>query len=110
MFTRKQLEQRVDAYRDDQISRQEFHNWFEDNSFDAYGPDSEVREACVAIDTAFSEYLSGEVGEESLKDQLENALRPFALSRAYAKPVEIVIGTPRFKATSASFAKDLAVA
>ena len=35
---------------------------------------------CVAIDTAFSEYLFDNVGEDALKEELANAIRPFAVA------------------------------
>ncbi len=78
MFSLKELQRRFDAYKDDRISRVEFRDWFEANSYDAY-EDVVLRPVCVAIDTAFSEYLFDDIGEDALKQELANAIRPFAL-------------------------------
>lgn len=70
MFTLDELRERIEAYRDNRASRREFYDWFEAHSFDAYEK-AELREACVAVDSAFSEFFFDYIGEESLKEKLE---------------------------------------
>ena len=77
MFSLEQLQRKFDAYKDARISRVEFRDWFEANSYDAY-EDEALRPVCVAIDTAFSEYLFDDIGEHVLKQELANAILPFA--------------------------------
>jgi hypothetical protein len=77
MLSLKELQRRVDAYKDARTSHVEFRDWFEANSYDAY-EDEVLRPICVAIDTAFSEYLFDNIGEDVLKQELAKAVHPLA--------------------------------
>jgi hypothetical protein len=76
MFTLEQVREQIDAYRDARISRNELFDWFEAYSFDAY-EDENLRPICVAIDTAFSEFLYDGIEEGALRQELASAVRPF---------------------------------
>lgn len=75
MLSLEELQQRFDAYKDARISRVQFHDWFEANSYDAY-EDARLMGVCVAIDTAFSEYLFENIGEDALKQELASIVYP----------------------------------
>jgi hypothetical protein len=90
MFTLEELHQHVEAYRAASISRQEFHDWFEGKSFDAY-ENAQLHDVCVAVDTALSEYFYDGIGEDALKQELAAISRPSAQTVPEASPSAIVI-------------------
>jgi hypothetical protein len=59
------------------MSLADFADWFEDGSSAAYD-NADLREAWIAVDAAFSAYHYDNIGENALKAELENAIRPFA--------------------------------
>ena len=77
MLTLDELSQNVAAYQQQRMSLEDFENWFEDNSSGAYEVPG-LREACTAVDAALSEYYYDHIGEDALKAELANAVRPFA--------------------------------
>lgn len=76
MLTREELEQKIAAYRRDQISFSEFDNWFEANSLGAYA-DPSVSDLCASVDMALARYYFDHVAEDVVKDELANAIFPF---------------------------------
>jgi hypothetical protein len=77
MFTAEELADHVAAYCSERISLKQFEDWFEANSAGAYDvPD--LLEKCAAIDAAFSQYYFDHIGESALREELANAIRPFA--------------------------------
>jgi len=73
MLTLNELSEQVAAYRNDRLSFSEFENWFEDDSAGAYDV-PEVRDACIAVDAALSQYHFDGIGESALKAELGNAI------------------------------------
>jgi len=60
----------------------------------------EVRSLCSSIMLPFAELSRGHRDEVSFRQELANAILPFVQWRVYAKPIEIEIGTPRYRASS----------
>jgi hypothetical protein len=91
MFALNELREHIDAYVSGaRPSLSELYDWFEENSFDAY-EDQSLREACVALDTAFSEYFFDGIAEEVLKVELAKAVRPFV--SALHRLIDYLAGT-----------------
>ena len=74
----------------------------------------DARNLCSAIILPFAELSRGDRNEASFRQGLENAIRPFVHpevhARVYARPIEIEVGTPRYRATSAESLEVSAVA
>jgi hypothetical protein len=102
MLTLQDLSKNVAAYRDDRMALADFADWFEDNSSGAYEI-ADLREACIAVDAAFSEYYFDHIGEAALKLELANAVRPFARVQRRPQVVRPMLDIPNpWKRTGSS--------
>jgi hypothetical protein len=77
MLTLNSLSLHIEEYRNGGISLDDFEDWFRDNSRGAYRV-PEVSEACASVEAAFSRYYFQGVGEDALRMELANTIRPFA--------------------------------
>lgn len=80
MFTAHELSQQIAAYRDGRISRDSFEDWFRTNSRGAYRANPSLSEAAASVEAAFSQYRFQGMDEQSLLNELANAIRPFRIS------------------------------
>ena len=76
MFNLEQLAPQINAYKNGMIPHSVFVNWFEDNSVGAYEV-PELKQVCIAVDAALSEFHFDSLNEDHLKMELENAIRAF---------------------------------
>jgi hypothetical protein len=72
MLTLDELSERVSAYSAGSLSFAEFENWFEDNSAGAYDV-ADLRNTCIAVDAALSQYHFDGIEESALKAELTKA-------------------------------------
>ena len=93
------LSQAIIAYRGGSLPLDAFEDWFRTSSRGMFGESTAVLEACLDVEAAFSMLRFGGTIAE-FQEELANAIRPFV----YADPIEVVVGIPRVKPTSASFA------
>jgi hypothetical protein len=77
MITVDELLQKAHEYQRKRMSLEQFEDWFESASTDAYDV-PELRELCVAVDGALAGYHYDYIGETSFRQELAAALRPFA--------------------------------
>jgi hypothetical protein len=94
------LSQAISAYRDGDMTLDSFEDWFRDDSRGMFGESPEVLEACLAIEAAFS-MLRYSGDRSAFRQELANVVSPSVFS-AYGEPIEIVVGKPQFRATSAN--------
>jgi hypothetical protein len=84
MLTADELLRKAEDYRQMRISLEEFEDWFEDNSAEAY-EDSDLKELWAAVDGALAEYHYDYIGEAAFREELEAAVHPFALDAIPAR-------------------------
>jgi len=82
------LENAVKDYRSGKLSLDAFEQWFRDNSRGMFGESGDVLEACLAIESAFSLLRFDDVSEDEFREELAEAIRPFA-SRAVENLAQI---------------------
>jgi hypothetical protein len=92
MFSLDELLQQVEAYQYKRLSLKDLERWFEDN-FDDVDASEDSRKLRLAIDAALAEYHFDHVGENIVREELAEAIRPFCYEvRVYAQPIELVCG------------------
>jgi hypothetical protein len=74
----KDLSLAVDKYRHRQMSLDQFADWFRGVSRRKFAESEEVRNAILEIDSAFSRLDFDGIGETKFRQELANAIRPFA--------------------------------
>lgn len=85
MFTAEELLRKIGACENGSESFQNFVDWFEGNCNGAY--EGELRDACIAIDAAISEYHYDNVAEQALVEELATAIHSFV----HSEPVVTVV-------------------
>jgi hypothetical protein len=105
-----EIRQRLLEWLDGSISLRQFEDWFVPATWNAHRENNPEAESLAdEIEINLSEYSGGQQNIEQLRGalrELANTVRPFVPPRVYAKPIEIVFGTPRFKTASASSVRD----
>jgi hypothetical protein len=99
----EELSRAVDAYRYDDWSLDQFADWFRSASRRKFAESQEVRAAILEIDALFSRLDFEGLGESDFREELANAIAPFASGPVYALARKIVIGDPQIQARSASW-------
>lgn len=77
MLSMQALENTVKDYRSGKLSLDAFEQWFRDNSRGMFGASSDVLEACLAIESAFSLLRFDDVSEAEFRKELAEAVGPF---------------------------------
>src|SRR2546423_15453068 len=86
MLKPEDISQAVDAYRSHQSSLDQFAEWLECVSRHKFAEAPQILEMIQAIDAAYSEYYYSQIGEDALRQELANAIRPFAEARLLEQP------------------------
>lgn len=81
MLTLQELSRQISAYELDQLSLDDFEDWFRSNSKGAYAS-SDVSELAASVEAALSKFYFQRTGEQVLKQDLWNYIRPFVLYAA----------------------------
>lgn len=95
MLSVADLSEAVSAYRTGSVSLSKFEDWFRTASRSMFGESEDVKNACLAIEAAFSELRNGEMSESEFGRELANAICPFVQNTASAElNIRIVFGLP----------------
>lgn len=101
MLSLDQLSAKTEALLRDQVSLDEFEDWFSVASWDIQRQDDRnLRDAVFAIEAVFSRYLDGNVSRAQLPREVSAAIRPFETRI-------VVVGRPHVRSGTAiaSFAE-----
>jgi hypothetical protein len=81
MLSMQVIENAVNNYHSKELSIDTFEQWFRDNSRGMFGESSDVLEACLSIESAFSHLRFDDISEEEFREELATAVRPFAAQK-----------------------------
>ena len=87
MLSLEELRRQADAFQRGALSLLEFQDWFEDNCPGAYEVEG-LRQVCISIDTAFSEYYYDGIGEDGLRQEVFEATRHFVPVSSHVRPFD----------------------
>lgn len=84
MLSLDELLQQVEAFHENRLSLNDLERWFDDN-FDEVDASADARKLRLAIDAALAGYHFDHAGENIVRKELAEAVRPFA-NRAVENP------------------------
>ena len=89
MQTLDDLSQAVHAYQTGEAPLADFEDWFRRASRNRFASPVAVRDVYDAVDMAFVRLDEAEISETEFREELANAIRPFAVSVSKSSALEV---------------------